>query len=152
LTAFQERAFSFADPEVIFIPAMSLRRNILDLRLSNEYNLQFSGKSNPFILFNEISYGMVLSDITPREFRGAARPNPLRAKANNRPMFRIQVTVWSDDVSGNVSKQYNPHTNIYLQNLSLPHRNLSQEYFVRFSSTSSHASSSEQLAALIKDL
>ncbi|TFK17304.1 hypothetical protein FA15DRAFT_661542 [Coprinopsis marcescibilis] len=58
---------------------------------------------------------------------------------------------WSDDVSGNVSKQYNPHTNLYIQNLNLPHEKLSQEYFVRFCSTSSYASSSEQFVALTHD-
>jgi hypothetical protein len=59
---------------------------------------------------------------------------------------------WSDDVSGNHSKQYNPHTNVYLANVSLPHQKLQQEYFVHFSSTSPHASSSEQLHAMAKDM
>jgi hypothetical protein len=52
------------------------------------------------------------------------------------------------DVSGNVSKQYNAHTNVYVANLNLPHQRLSQEYFVRFCSTSPHASSSEQFITL----
>lgn len=82
----------------------------------------------------------------------SAAPNPLRRKANGKAIYRIRAMTWSDDVSGNVSKQYNAHTNVYVQNLSLPHKLLSQEYFVRFSSTSSHASSSEQLAALVNDL
>lgn len=59
---------------------------------------------------------------------------------------------WADDVSGNVSKLYNAHTNIYVANASLPHAQLSQEYFIRFSSTSPHASASEQFAALFRDL
>jgi hypothetical protein len=65
-------------------------------------------------------------------------------------MFSVLIVKWSDDVSGNRSKQYNPHTNVYLANASLPHRKLSQEYCVRFASTSPHASSSEQMAALSK--
>ncbi|KAJ6613535.1 hypothetical protein B0H10DRAFT_2272325 [Mycena sp. CBHHK59/15] len=39
-------------------------------------------------------------------------PHPLQAKAQGCPMFRLHVMPWSDDVSGNVSKQYNTHTNI----------------------------------------
>ncbi|KAJ3982098.1 hypothetical protein F5890DRAFT_1416419 [Lentinula detonsa] len=78
-------------------------------------------------------------------------PHPLRAKANGRPIFRMRIMPWSDDVSGNVSKQYNAHTNIYAVSLNLPHKKLSQEFFVRFCSTSGNASSSEQFAALAKD-
>lgn len=79
-------------------------------------------------------------------------PNALRAISKGRPMFRLRVMPWSDDVSGNVSKQYNAHTNVYITNLNLPHRALSQEYFVQFCSTSPHASSSEQFTALAEDL
>lgn len=67
-------------------------------------------------------------------------------------MFRLRVIAWSDDVSGNVSKQYNAHTNIYITNANLPHRKLSQEYFVRYCSTSAVASSSEQFVALCESL
>ena len=42
--------------------------------------------------------------------------------------------------------------NVYIQNLNIPHKKLAQEYFVRFCSTSSHASSSEQFEALVNDL
>ncbi|KAJ7817628.1 hypothetical protein B0H14DRAFT_2268686, partial [Mycena olivaceomarginata] len=78
--------------------------------------------------------------------------HPLRKTAKNRPIFRLRVMPLSNDVSGNVSKQYNAHTNIYISNLNLPHQKLSQEYFVRFCSTSPHASSSEQFVALAEDL
>ncbi|KAJ7790769.1 hypothetical protein B0H14DRAFT_3161240 [Mycena olivaceomarginata] len=78
-------------------------------------------------------------------------PHPLREKACGRPMFRLRVMPWSDDVSGNVSKQYNAHTNMYVTNLNLPHQKLAQEYFVRFTSTSPHASSSELFVALGDD-
>lgn len=55
---------------------------------------------------------------------------------------------WADDVSGNRTKQYNPHTNVYVANMNLPHQHLQQEYFVRFHSTSQDASAMEQLDAL----
>jgi hypothetical protein len=78
-------------------------------------------------------------------------PHPLREIAKGRPIFRLRIMPWSDDVSGNVSKQYNAHTNMYVTNLNLPHQKLQQEYFIRFASTSPYASSSEQFVALAED-
>ncbi|EPQ53882.1 hypothetical protein GLOTRDRAFT_106509 [Gloeophyllum trabeum ATCC 11539] len=75
-------------------------------------------------------------------------PHPIRKVARGRAAFTVFITPWSDDVSGNVSKQFNPHVNMYLANSGLPHQKLAQEFFVRFCSTSPHASSSEQLGAL----
>ena len=79
-------------------------------------------------------------------------PHPVREIADGRPAFSIHIMPWADDVSGNRSKQYNAHMNMYATNVNLPHRKLSQEYFVRFCSTSSHASSSEMFDALAEDL
>jgi len=61
------------------------------------------------------------------------------------------VIPWSDDVSGNVSKQYNAHTNVYVTNAHIPHQLLAQEFFIRYCSTSQAASSSEQFIALCED-
>ncbi|KAI0692911.1 hypothetical protein BC835DRAFT_1520799 [Cytidiella melzeri] len=58
----------------------------------------------------------------------------------------------SNDVSGNRSKQYNAHTNVYSANLNLPHHKLQQEYFVRFSSTSPTATALEQLDGFVEDI
>lgn len=63
-------------------------------------------------------------------------------------MFTLYTSCWSDNVSGNTSKQYNPHTNIYLANANLPHEKLQQEFFMHFHSMLQHASSSEQFCAL----
>ncbi|KAJ7923704.1 hypothetical protein B0H13DRAFT_1864689 [Mycena leptocephala] len=54
-------------------------------------------------------------------------PHSLRKVAKGRPIFRLRVMPWSDDVSGNVSKQYNAHTNVYITNLNLPHQKLSPD-------------------------
>jgi hypothetical protein len=75
-------------------------------------------------------------------------PNPLRAKAGGLELYSIFIHTWGDDVSGNVSKQYNKHNNIYMANTNIPGCLLQQEYFVRFVSTSPHASSLEQFAAI----
>lgn len=112
------------------VSALLLHRNFLDIQSSHSENK------------------IIISEGSPRFMM----PHPLRAKAKGRPVFRMRVMPWSDDVSGNVSKQYNAHTNIYAVSLNLPHQKLSQEFFVRFCSTSANASSSEQFAALAKDL
>ncbi|KDR77189.1 hypothetical protein GALMADRAFT_267364 [Galerina marginata CBS 339.88] len=87
-----------------------------------------------------------------KEHAEVKMPHPVRVIANGRPAFCIRIMPWADDVSGNRSKQYNAHMNMYVANVNLPHRKLAQEYFVRFCSTSPHASSSEQFEALAEDL
>ncbi|TFY58537.1 hypothetical protein EVG20_g8108 [Dentipellis fragilis] len=82
----------------------------------------------------------------------AEMPHPTRAIANGRPVFTLFLIPWSDDVSGNVSKQYNAHLNVYLVNGNIPHRYLAQEYFVRFCATSPHASALEQMNAVRQDM
>lgn len=77
-------------------------------------------------------------------------PNALRQLAEDEDLYVVMVPLWCDNVSGNKSKQYNKHINIYMANSNLPGRLLQQEYFVRFVSTSPHATSPEQFSA-IKD-
>ncbi|KAI0682833.1 hypothetical protein BC835DRAFT_1524436 [Cytidiella melzeri] len=79
-------------------------------------------------------------------------PHPVRLKAQGRPTFTLGLMSWADNVSGNRSKQYNAHTNVYSANLSLPHHKLQQEYFVRFSSTSPTATALEQLDGFVEDI
>jgi CDP-diacylglycerol pyrophosphatase len=61
-------------------------------------------------------------------------------------LFVVMASPWADDVSGNKSKQYNKHMNIYTGNGCLPGRLLQQEYHVHYVSTSPNASA-EQFAA-----
>jgi hypothetical protein len=79
-------------------------------------------------------------------------PNPLRQLAQGHPLYTSHVKAWADDVSGNTTKQYNPHLNLYIAHANLPHDKLSQEYFVRFMSTSPHATSAEQFTGLVQQL
>jgi hypothetical protein len=76
-------------------------------------------------------------------------PNKLRVLANREELYVVMLPLWCDDVSGNHLKQYNKHINMYMVNANLPGQLLQQEYFVRFVSTSPHASSPEQFAAVM---
>ncbi|KAF9779424.1 hypothetical protein BJ322DRAFT_1167239 [Thelephora terrestris] len=78
-------------------------------------------------------------------------PNPVRTIAKGRPVFSLRVMPWADDVSGNRSKQYNPHINIYMKNLNIPSEKLKQQFFVRFCSTSPNTSSNEQFRAFLEN-
>ncbi|KAH7875341.1 uncharacterized protein C8R40DRAFT_1272362 [Lentinula edodes] len=63
-------------------------------------------------------------------------------------LYDVFYPLWVDDVSGNRSKQYNKHINMYTVNSNLPGRLIQQEYFVQFISTSPNATSPEQFAAV----
>jgi hypothetical protein len=79
-------------------------------------------------------------------------PNPLRKLADDEELYVIMLPLWCDDVSGNKSKQYNKHINMYMANSNLPGRLLQQEYFVRFVATSPHATSPEQFSAVMEEI
>ncbi|KAJ7892224.1 hypothetical protein B0H13DRAFT_1625696 [Mycena leptocephala] len=121
--------FTIQTHEVVRIPATDFRFNVLDL-LAQGIHLNFS-------------------DGSPSLSRKPC--NPVRQVADGKPVFNLRIMPWSDDVSGNVSKQYNPHMNIYLVNANIPHKKLSQEYFIRFCSTSPNASSGEQFDGMSED-
>ncbi|KAJ7760291.1 hypothetical protein DFH07DRAFT_867863 [Mycena maculata] len=75
-------------------------------------------------------------------------PNCMRTLVDeDEDLFVIMVSPWADDVSGNKSKQYNKHMNMYTGNGCLPGPLLQQEFHVHYISSSPHASSAEQFSA-----
>jgi len=91
----------------------------------------------------------VLAEIVPTLPK---MPNELQTLANHEEIYVVMLLLWCNDVSGNHSKQYNKHINMYMVNVNLPGRLLQQEYFVCFVSTSPNASSPEQFAAIMDEI
>jgi hypothetical protein len=78
-------------------------------------------------------------------------PNPWRIKANGRIIRHIPTTMYSDDTSGNVSKQFNKHISFYFTLSGLPPNLTNQEYNCHFLSTSNRAGVLEIANQIVKE-
>ncbi|KAG1731926.1 hypothetical protein EDB19DRAFT_1896866 [Suillus lakei] len=63
-------------------------------------------------------------------------------------VYSVPLIIFMDDISGNISKQWNKHHAIYMSNANLPHEMLEKEFFVRFVSSSPHAPPMELMRAM----
>ncbi|EIW54556.1 uncharacterized protein TRAVEDRAFT_60724 [Trametes versicolor FP-101664 SS1] len=120
------KVFAVDCEHLVRVVATSLWKNCLDLKAQGHVFL-FSGAAPEWV---------------------ANMPHPVRQIAKSKPTITVTMMPWSDDVSGNKTKQYNAHTNVYIANTSIPHAKLQQEYFIQFVSTSQYASSSEQMQVI----
>lgn len=75
-------------------------------------------------------------------------PHKYRATAGNRMVYSVPLIVFMDDVSGNISKQWNKHHVIYMSNANLPREMLEKEFFLRFVTSSPHATPMELMRAM----
>ena len=67
-------------------------------------------------------------------------PNPFRVKSGGWLVLTVPLIIFMDDVSVNVSKQWNKHHMVYMSNAPMPREMLEKEFCVRFVSLSPHAS------------
>ncbi|KAG2120871.1 uncharacterized protein F5147DRAFT_741763 [Suillus discolor] len=63
-------------------------------------------------------------------------------------VYTVPLIIFMDDVSGNISKQWNKHHAIYMSNTNLPHEMLEKEFFVRFVTSSPHVAPMELMRAM----
>ncbi|EMD34744.1 hypothetical protein CERSUDRAFT_28747, partial [Gelatoporia subvermispora B] len=111
------------DKDVITIQASALARNFLELQEAHAI---------PHIPVASIFHAM---------------PNSNCLLADGDPLYSSFVDIWGDDVSGNRTKSYNKHNNLYITHRNLPRKLLQQEFHIHFISTSQHASIPEQFKA-----
>ncbi len=75
-------------------------------------------------------------------------PHPFRNKAQGRMVYSVPTLVFMDDVSGNISKQWNKHHVVYMSNGNMPREMIDKEFCVRFVSSSPHATPMELAEAM----
>jgi hypothetical protein len=63
-------------------------------------------------------------------------------------VYAVPLIIFMDDVSGNISKQWNKHHAIYMSNTNLPREMLEKEFCVRFVTSSPHAAPMEMMSAM----
>ena len=63
-------------------------------------------------------------------------------------VYTVPLIIFMDDVSGNISKQWNKHHAIYMLNANLPREMLEKEFHVCFVALSPHAAPMELMKAM----
>ncbi|KAL6300161.1 hypothetical protein BKA93DRAFT_819596 [Sparassis latifolia] len=60
-------------------------------------------------------------------------PHPFHAKSEGRMVYSVPLIIFIDDVSGNISKQWNKHHVIYMSNANMPREMIEKEFSMRTS-------------------
>ena len=79
-------------------------------------------------------------------------PNPLRKKAGGQKVPTVPLSVFMDDVSGNICKQWNKHHVVHMFNASTSREMLEKEFCVRFVLSFPHAAPLELMGGVKKSI
>ncbi|KAI8447008.1 hypothetical protein BY996DRAFT_4647289 [Phakopsora pachyrhizi] len=94
----------------------------------------------------------ILYEITSEGKEIIQLPNPWRVKADGKMIRHIPLNFYSDDTSGNVSKQWNKHISIFMYLAGLPPKHSNQEFNTLFVATSNIATALELAAPVCDEL
>ncbi|KAI5995587.1 hypothetical protein EDD15DRAFT_2134054, partial [Pisolithus albus] len=122
-----EAGFIVSDEKVI-MPTSSFRRSFEEI---SRYS-------------SELSCGLTESS----KARASLSPNVWQEKSGGWMVYNVPLIIFMDDVSGNISKQWNKHHVIYMSNANLSREMLEQEFYVRFVTSSPHAAPMELMHAM----
>jgi hypothetical protein len=79
-------------------------------------------------------------------------PHPMRETARGRLLYTVPVMLFMDDMSGNVSKQWNKHMAIYYSNAALPREIINKQWHVRFAAASPSAPPLELMQGIMDSM
>ncbi|KAL0575645.1 hypothetical protein V5O48_006330 [Marasmius crinis-equi] len=114
-------------PQLVIICTDGFTDTYKDILLSGDLECGFTGCSQSF---------------------AAAMPHPRREQARGRMVYGVPLIIFLDDVSTNISKQWNKHHAIYMSNGLLPRAMVEKEFCTRFVTSSPHATPMELVRAL----
>jgi hypothetical protein len=103
------------------------------------------------LLFSEESLGGKIS-LQSKTYNLLHLPNSWREKAKGKIIRHVPITLYADDTSGNVSKQWNKHISFYFTLSGLPPNLTNQEYHCHFLGTSNVAGVLELAEPIINEL
>ncbi|KAH7885946.1 hypothetical protein F5I97DRAFT_1936899 [Phlebopus sp. FC_14] len=63
-------------------------------------------------------------------------------------VYAVPLIIFMDNVSGNVSKQWNKRYAIYMSNANLPHAMVEKEFYIHFMTSSPHTTPMELMSAM----
>ncbi|KAH9949290.1 hypothetical protein B0H21DRAFT_889914 [Amylocystis lapponica] len=128
LVARSNAGFLVSVEERVIAPISTFRRTFEEIRLNaDEFSCGFTECSKSY---------------------GEQMPHPFRAKSGGRMVYSVPLIIFMDDVSGNISKQWNKHHVIYMSNANMPREMIEKEFCVRFVSSSPNATPMELMTAM----
>jgi hypothetical protein len=117
----------------------------------------FSDPSQPWMVIltdafvsEESSEGQIC--IESQNYHILPLPNSWREKAKGKIIRHVPITLYADDTSGNVSKQWNKHILFYFTLSGLPPNFTNQEYHCHFLGTSNVAGVLELAEPIINEI